>query len=140
MDFNEAQKILLEKREYSQAFNEMSLAFDIARLVIQAREERAMTQEQLASLVRTGQSSIARLESGDRLPSLSFLQKIAMALDMILLPPLFISKEEVAFLSSSNADTNILRIEIIETRKVLASNRNTPVLATTSANSNFNIT
>jgi transcriptional regulator with XRE-family HTH domain len=40
-----------------------------------------LTQAQLAKLVGTRQPSIARLESGERKPSLSFLQRVAEVLD-----------------------------------------------------------
>ena len=39
-----------------------------------------LTQEQLAAIVGTKQSSIARLESSAAVPSLSFLTKVAAAL------------------------------------------------------------
>jgi transcriptional regulator with XRE-family HTH domain len=42
---------------------------------------RGLTQTQLAELVGTRQPSIARLENGSSLPSISFLQKVAAALN-----------------------------------------------------------
>lgn len=122
MDFKKAQEILLRNEKYARAFDEMSLSFDIARTVIQARVQRNMTQKELAELVETGQSSIARLESGESLPSLSFLKKIAKALHMVLLPPLFIPEEEVKYLATSEAGTVRLKVQILEVRKALASN------------------
>lgn len=61
------------------------LAFDISTAVIDARINRKMSQEQLAKKVNTQQSGIARLESGNSLPSLTFLKRIADVLDMELL-------------------------------------------------------
>lgn len=52
-------------------------AYQIARL----RMQRGLTQKELAKLVGTRQSSIARLESGKQPPSLSFLHKVVEALD-----------------------------------------------------------
>jgi len=40
-----------------------------------------LTQTQLAELVGTRQPSIARLENGSSVPSISFLKKVAAALD-----------------------------------------------------------
>jgi len=40
-----------------------------------------LTQAQLAKIVGTRQPSIARLENGTSTPSLSFLERIATALD-----------------------------------------------------------
>jgi DNA-binding XRE family transcriptional regulator len=51
--------------------------YQIARLRIQ----RGLTQAQLAEMVGTRQPSIARLENGTSVPSLSFLDRIAKALD-----------------------------------------------------------
>jgi DNA-binding XRE family transcriptional regulator len=51
--------------------------YQIARL----RILRGLTQTQLAELVGTRQPSIARLENGSSVPSISFLQKVAAALD-----------------------------------------------------------
>jgi transcriptional regulator with XRE-family HTH domain len=62
--------------EFEQADKEIEPGYQIARLRIQ----RGLTQAQLAEMVGTKQPSIARLEAGDRLPSLSFLEKVATAL------------------------------------------------------------
>lgn len=51
--------------------------YQVARL----RMLRGLTQTQLAELVGTHQPSIARLENGSSVPSLSFLNRIAAALD-----------------------------------------------------------
>jgi transcriptional regulator with XRE-family HTH domain len=59
------------------ALAERQPAYQVARL----RILRGLTQEQLAELVGTKQSSIARLEQGKAPPSLSFLRKVANALD-----------------------------------------------------------
>ena len=56
---------------------ELEAGYQIARL----RLLRGMTQAELADRVGTRQPSIARLENGSRLPSLSFLERIAEALD-----------------------------------------------------------
>jgi transcriptional regulator with XRE-family HTH domain len=49
--------------------------------MIRLRLEKGLTQEQLAELLNTKQESIARLESGSSLPSLSTVKKVAEALD-----------------------------------------------------------
>jgi len=56
---------------------ELEAGYQIARLRIQ----RGLTQSQLADMVGTRQSSIARLENGNSVPSLSFLERIATAMD-----------------------------------------------------------
>ena len=70
----------LEKQndaEFMEAAQALEPGYQVARL----RISRGLTQAQLASMVGTRQPSIARLENGSSQPSLSFLQKIAEALD-----------------------------------------------------------
>jgi transcriptional regulator with XRE-family HTH domain len=62
--------------EFRQAYEELDAAHQVARL----RIRRGLTQEQLAELVGTKQPSIARLESGQSAPRLSFLKKVVDAL------------------------------------------------------------
>jgi DNA-binding XRE family transcriptional regulator len=56
---------------------ELEPGYQVARL----RMLRGLTQAQLAEMVGTRQPSIARLENGSSTPSLSFLSKIAEALN-----------------------------------------------------------
>jgi DNA-binding XRE family transcriptional regulator len=67
----------LQNPEFVAAAEELEPGYQVARL----RMLRGLTQAQLADMVGTRQPSIARLESGTSMPSLSFLQKIATALD-----------------------------------------------------------
>lgn len=71
----EAQKI--NDPEFQAASEELEPGYQIARL----RMLRGLTQTQLAEIVGTRQPSIARLENGTSTPSLSFLNKIAAALN-----------------------------------------------------------
>lgn len=48
--------------------------------LIAARLERGITQDALAKKIKTKQSAIARIESGNANPSIGFLQKLAEAL------------------------------------------------------------
>lgn len=63
--------------EFVAAAGEVEAGYQIARL----RLQRGLTQAQLAEMVGTRQPSIARLENGSSVPSLSFLDRIAEALD-----------------------------------------------------------
>ena len=71
----EAEK--LKNPDFSVAAEALEPGYQIARL----RILRGLTQTQLAELVGTHQPSIARLENGSSVPSLSFLRKVAAALD-----------------------------------------------------------
>lgn len=66
----------MEDPEFRAAYEELEAAYLVARL----RIKRGLTQAQLADLVGTKQSSIARLESGVSQPRLSFLRRIIEAL------------------------------------------------------------
>jgi transcriptional regulator with XRE-family HTH domain len=90
MDLREAKGKLLKDKKRRQAYEKIDLAYEIGKMITDARIAKDhMTQQKLASLVGTKQPSIARLEKGATLPSLSFLEKIAAALDTQLLPPRF---------------------------------------------------
>ena len=55
---------------------------EVAQLIFEARTKAALTQKQLANMINTTQSVIARLEDADyEGHSLSMLQKIAHVLD-----------------------------------------------------------
>ena len=58
------------------ALEELEPAYQVARL----RISRGLTQAQLAEMIGTKQSSIARLESGDHQPTIPFLRRIVEAL------------------------------------------------------------
>ncbi|MFZ3080968.1 MAG: helix-turn-helix transcriptional regulator [Bellilinea sp.] len=56
---------------------ELEPGYQVTRL----RMLRGLTQAQLAEMVGTRQPSIARLENGSSIPSLTFLNKVASALN-----------------------------------------------------------
>lgn len=58
------------------------LAFEIGQTIIDARIKRGLTQAKLARKAKTKQPAIARLESSTRLPSLTFLKRVADAMRM----------------------------------------------------------
>jgi transcriptional regulator with XRE-family HTH domain len=66
----------MEDPEFRAAYEDL----EAASLVVRLRIKRGLTQAQLADLVGTKQSSIARLESGASQPRLSFLRRIVEAL------------------------------------------------------------
>ena len=75
--FKDWQAEQLQNPEFVAAANALEPGYQIARLRIQ----RGLTQTQLAEMVGTRQPSIARLENGSSVPSLSYLERIAKALD-----------------------------------------------------------
>ena len=75
--FKQWQAEQAQDSEFVVASHELEPGYQIARLRIQ----RGLTQTQLAEMVGTRQPSIARLENGASIPSLSFLNRLATALD-----------------------------------------------------------
>jgi len=95
MQIAEARKKLLQNKEFEKEYQKKSLSWEIAKMIVRARLMKNMTQSKLAELVNTQQPSIARIESGERLPSLAILEKIAEAMGSYLIPP------KIAFLDNS---------------------------------------
>ncbi len=68
--------------------------FEVANLITEVRYHYKLTQVQLAKKMKTQQPSIARVESGNILPSLSFLERLADSLGTYLIAPKFGFMEE----------------------------------------------
>jgi len=69
----------IEDPEYKARYDESEDEFILARDLIAARTRAKLTQKQLAQRMRTSQSAIARLESGESNPSISLLKRYAEA-------------------------------------------------------------
>ena len=93
----------LEEQKKSPEFRQAYEKYEVAQQVIRLRIERGLTQAQVAERVGTTQSSIARLESGSREPSLSFLRRVVKALDgrlEVRIAPEEVAEETTAYVSS----------------------------------------
>ena len=84
MNWQEHKKQLLKDPEFKKAYEALEPEFRLAAALIRLRLSKGLTQEQLAERLHTKQESIARLESGSSLPSLSTMKKAADALDATL--------------------------------------------------------
>jgi len=80
MDWKEHKKQLLKDPEFRKEYETLEPEYKLASALIRLRLARGLTQEQLANLLNTKQESIARLESGGSLPSLSTVRRVAEAL------------------------------------------------------------
>jgi len=81
MDWKEHKKQLLKDPEFKKEYEALEPEYKLASTLIRLRLAKGLTQEQLANILNTKQESIARLESGGSLPSLSTVRKVADALD-----------------------------------------------------------
>lgn len=66
---------------FAESYDALEPEFQVARQVIALRLQRGLTQRELAERIGTKQSGISRLESMEQLPSLSYLKRVAEALD-----------------------------------------------------------
>ena len=81
MNWREHKKQLMKDPEFRKEYESLEPEYKLAAALIRLRLAKGLTQAQLASLLNTKQESIARLESGSSLPSLSTVRRVADALD-----------------------------------------------------------
>ena len=79
-DYKTLKNKLLKDPEIKRAYDQLEPEFVLARELIKKRLAKNLTQNGLAKIVGTKQPSIARLESGQSNPTISFLNKVALAL------------------------------------------------------------
>lgn len=77
-------KKLFEDSKFIKAYEKMKPEFELAAALIEARIKAEMSQEQVAKRMGTTQSAVARLESGEHLPSFKSIQKYAHAVNQII--------------------------------------------------------
>jgi ribosome-binding protein aMBF1 (putative translation factor) len=70
---------LMKDQEFARAYEGAKEEFILAREIIKARVTAGLSQQELAKKMETTQSVVARLESGQHLPSMSTLKKLAKA-------------------------------------------------------------
>ena len=81
MDFNSWKKQALKDPEFKAEYDRLQPEFAVIRAIIRGRSINGISQEELAKKIGTKQSVISRLESGRANPSVSFLKKLAQALN-----------------------------------------------------------
>jgi transcriptional regulator with XRE-family HTH domain len=111
---NARSKELLDDLRFRKPFVP-TLAEQIADEIVRLRIKFDLTQEDLANKIGTTQSAISRAESGTRLPSARFLEKIADVLGVKLVvryedEPA--ATEERAWVSPERARPKIIYLEI----------------------------
>lgn len=74
----------LKDPKFKKAWDESEAEYQLAVKMIEARLKRKMSQRQLAQKVKTSQAAISRVEAMSGNPSLSFLKRIASALNLRL--------------------------------------------------------
>lgn len=78
-DVRELHDEWMKAPDYREAYAALDPEFALARALIAARVRAGLTQEQVASRMKTTQSVVARLESGRVRPSTKTLERFAEA-------------------------------------------------------------
>lgn len=79
ISMDEMEKRLLADPEVRREYDALAPEFEIAAELLRARKRAGMSQAELAARMGTSQSTIARLESGQSLPSTKTLLRFAEA-------------------------------------------------------------
>jgi transcriptional regulator with XRE-family HTH domain len=95
MNLSEYQQELMQDPEYAETERRLRPLLDVGDAVLLLRLEKGWSQTELARRAGTRQASISHLESALGNPGVSFLQKVAEALDVELVISLR-SKDDVA--------------------------------------------
>ena len=78
-NYRELRNKLLSDPEVMKEYNSLSEEFEIAEALIKARMKANLTQADVAKRMHTSQAQIARMESGEHMPSLHSIYKYAKA-------------------------------------------------------------
>lgn len=77
MNYKEHLKEALKNDEFKKEYDSLGPEYDIIREMIKAREEKGLTQKDLANITGIPQAHISRIENGNYNPSLNYLKRIA---------------------------------------------------------------
>jgi len=80
MRHDDVKKILLEDPAAQLEYEKLRPRYEAIALLLKARTEQNITQEELAQRIGTQKSNISRFENGSCNPSLDFLAKVAHGL------------------------------------------------------------
>ena len=83
-NFRETLNEQLKDPEFRAEWEALEPERQIIRAIIEGREEKHMTQKQLAEATGIAQADISRLESGTANPSLHTLKRLAAGMGMVL--------------------------------------------------------
>lgn len=84
-DWKTLKKELLRDSLVAKEYKKLEPKYLLISQLIEARIKKGLTQKELAQKIGTKQSAVARLESGNANPSITFLEKITSALSSKLI-------------------------------------------------------
>ncbi len=83
-NFKETLNEQLKNPEFKKEWDALEPEYQIIKAMLDTRNEKAMTQKQLADITGIPQADISRLENGNANPSLKTLQRLADGMGMKL--------------------------------------------------------
>ncbi len=83
-NFRETLNEQLNNPEFKKEWDALEPEYQIIKAMLDTRNEKAMTQKQLADITGIPQADISRLENGNANPSLRTLQRLADGMGMKL--------------------------------------------------------
>ena len=84
MNWKKHKKLLLQNPDFRKALMYVEPELQVAKAVIEARIKSGISQQELADRLHTKQSVISRVENARTSPSLTFLKRMASALQVPL--------------------------------------------------------
>ena len=81
VEFSDFKKKMMKNPKFRREYEKLQPEMAVIRAMIEARIKKNITQKKLAARLKTKQSVISRLETGRGNPTVSFLQKLAEALN-----------------------------------------------------------
>jgi predicted transcriptional regulator len=79
--FEDFKKMVLADPEVRKEYEAQKTEFEVAHALIKARIAAKMTQLDVARKMKTSQSQVARLESGEHFPTIQTIYKYAKAIN-----------------------------------------------------------
>ena len=79
INFDDIKRQWMQNSEFKKVYNELEIEYQISLELIKARTSAGLSQTEVASIMGTTQSVIARLESGKTLPNMKTLYRYAEA-------------------------------------------------------------
>ncbi len=98
INFTETIKKLSQDQKVLKSYQELEPKYALIRSLIHARINAGLSQEDLAKAMHTSQSSIARLEGGNQLPSMNTIFKYAQATNTVPIITFIDAKTSTAYL------------------------------------------
>ena len=82
--WDDHKKELMQNAAFKRAYDSLEIEYAIASALIDARAKRGLSQAQEAKKMKTTQSVISRVESARTTPTVSFLKRLSVALNLPL--------------------------------------------------------